>query len=206
MDAGQEVADGGARLGRRPVGLAGRVHDAAHRLDGDVHGGEITIGAVKPEARAAAIDQAGIELVQHVPAQPQPVHDADGEVLDHDVGLGHQVEKDLLAAGLLEVEHHGFLVGVQHDQRPGLDLALAAAHDVALRRLDLEHAGAHEAQRQPAVGPVVDLPEIEDEHAVERAADGHDSSSFSIRRVAMRSVSPLGEKLGEGVMQRQPSR
>ena len=25
----------------------------------------------------------------------------------------------------------------------------------------------------PAVGPVVDLPEIEDEHAVERAADGH---------------------------------
>jgi len=52
MDARKEVADGGARLGRRPVGLAGGVHDAAHRLDGDVHGGEIAIGPVQPEAGA----------------------------------------------------------------------------------------------------------------------------------------------------------
>ena len=58
MDAGEEVADRGAGLGRRPVGVAGRVGDAAHRLDGDVHGGEIAIGPVEPEARAAAIDQA----------------------------------------------------------------------------------------------------------------------------------------------------
>ena len=95
MDAGQEVADRGAGLGRRPVVLAGRVGDAAHRLDGDVHGGEVAIGPVEPEARAAAIDQAGIELAQHVVAQPQPVHDADGEVLDQDVGLGDQLEEDL---------------------------------------------------------------------------------------------------------------
>ena len=86
--------------------------------------------------------------------------------------LATSVEEDLLAARLLEVEHHRLLVGVQHDQRIGLDLALAAAHDVALRRLDLEHAGAHEAELQAAIGAVVDLPEIEHEHAVERAADG----------------------------------
>jgi len=199
MDAGQEVADGGAGLGWRPVGLAGRVGDAAHRLDGDVHGGEIAIGAVEPEARAAAIDQARVDLAEHVPADAQAIHDAHGEVLDQHIGLGHQFEEELLAARLLEVEHHRLLVGVQHDQRPGLDLALAAAHDVALRRLDLEHAGAHEAQRQPAIGSVVDLPEIEDEHAVEGAADDHGCSSFSIRprsdlsqRFALRAPLPQG--------------
>ena len=99
---------------------------------------------------------------------PEAIHDAGGEVLDQHVGLGDQREEDLLAARLLEVEHHQLLVGVQHDQRIGLDLALAAAHDVALRRLDLEHARAHEAELQAAIGAVVDLPEIEHEHAVER--------------------------------------
>jgi len=89
-----------SRRPRRPpwsadVGIAGRIGDAAHRLDGDVHGGEIAIGPVEPEARAAAVDQPRIELVQHIPAQPQPLHDANGEVLDQDVGLGDQLEEDL---------------------------------------------------------------------------------------------------------------
>ena len=172
MDAREEVADRGAGLGRRAVLVAGRVGDAAHRLDGDVHGGEIAIGAVEAEARAAAIDQARVELVQHVPAEAQAIHHARGEVLDQHVGLLDQREEDLLAARLLEIEHYRLLVGVQHDQRVGLDSAFAAAHDVALRRLDLEHARAHEAELQATVGAVVDLSQIEDEHAVEGAADG----------------------------------
>ena len=130
---------------------------------------------------------------------PEAIHDAHGKVLDQHVGLGDQLEEELLAARLLEVEHHRLLVGVQHDQRPRLDLALAAAHDVALRRLDLEHARAHEAQGQAGIGAVVDLPEIEDEHAVEGAADGHGCSSFSVKPFML--LSPLGERLGEGVMQ-----
>ena len=173
MDARQEIADGGPRLGRRSVGLPGGVGDAAHRLDGDVHGGKIAIGSVEPEARAAAIDQAWVDIAQHLPAEPEAIHDAGGEILDHDVGLGDQREEDLLAAWLLEIEHHRLLVGVQHDQRIRLDVALAPAHDVAFRRLDLEHAGAHECELQAAIGAVVDLPEIEHEHPVERSANGH---------------------------------
>jgi hypothetical protein len=53
----------------------------------------------------------------------------------------------------------------------GLHLSLAAADDVALGAFDLEHAGPHEAEQQAAVGPVVDLAEVEHEHALERAAD-----------------------------------
>ena len=101
MDAGQEIAHRGARLGRRSVGLAGRVHDAAHRLDGDVHGREIAIGAVEAVARAAAIDQARVERAQHVPADAEAIHDAGGEILDQHIGLGDEFEEDRLAARLL---------------------------------------------------------------------------------------------------------
>ena len=193
MDAGQEVANGRTRLGRRSVGIAGGVGDAAHRLDGDVHGGKIAIGPVETEAGAAAVDQARVELAQHVPADAEAVHHAGGEVLDQHVGLGDKLEEDFPAARLLEVEDHRLLVGVQHDQRPGLDLALAAAHDVALRRLDLEHAGAHEAELQPAIGAVVDLPQIEDEHPIQwplngRACDGHGCILFQWRAMSMRRV------------------
>ena len=177
MDAREEIAHRGTGLGRRPIGVAGGVGDAAHRLDGDVHRGEVAIGPVEAEARTAAIDQARVELAQHVVAEAQSVHHARREILDQHVGLGDQVEEDLLAARLLEVEDHRLLVGIEHDQRIGLDLALAAAHHVALRRLDLEHARAHEGELQAAIGAVVDLPEIEDEHPVEGASnlglDGH---------------------------------
>ena len=158
MDARQEVADRRARLGRRPVGVAGGVGDAAHRLDGDVHGREVAIGSVEAEARAAAIDQARVDLAQHLPADAEAIHHAGRKILDQHVGLGDQCQEDLLAARLLEIEHHQLLVGVQHDQRIGLDLALAAAHDVALRRLDLEHARAHEAELQAGIGADVNCP------------------------------------------------
>src|SRR5262249_47195607 len=119
-------------------------------------------------------------LAQHVPAEAEAIHDADSEILDQHVGLGDQREEDLLAARLLEIEHYRLFVGIQHDQWIGLDFALAATHDVTLRRLDLEYAGAHEAELQAAIGPVIDLPEIEHEHAVERAMDGHYAAGLFI--------------------------
>ena len=61
---------------------------------------------------------------------------------------------------MLEVEDHRLLVGVEHHQRIGLDVALAAPHHIALGRLDLEDAGPHEAEQEAAVGPVVDLAEV----------------------------------------------
>src|SRR5437899_486175 len=72
---------------------------------------------------------------------------------------------------MLEVEHHRLLVRVEHHERVGLHLTLPAPDDVAFGPLDLEHPGAHEAKQQTAVGAVIDLPEIEHEHALQRAAD-----------------------------------
>src|SRR5882762_2593336 len=169
MDAAEEVADGGAGLDRRPIGKARRVHDAAHRLDREIHRRQIAVGPAEPEAGAAAVDQPRILLLQQVPPEAQTVHHADGEVLHHHVGLAHETEEERLTVGLLEVENHRLLVGVQHDQGIGLDLTLAGPDDIALRALDLEHARAHEAEQQATVRALVDLAEIEHQQAVERA-------------------------------------
>src|SRR5207245_2072088 len=85
--------------------------------------------------------------------------------------LARQAKEERLAVGVLEVEHHRLLVRVQHHERVGLHLTLSAPDDVAFGPLDLEHPGAHEAEQQAAVGAVVDLAEIQHEHALERAAD-----------------------------------
>ena len=171
-------------LDGRQVRKARGVHDAAHRLDGEVHGGQVAIGAAQAEALAGAVDEAGILRVEHLPAEAQAIHDAGGEVLHHDVGLARQPEEQRLALRLLEVEDHRLLVGVEHHERVGLDVALAAADDVALGRLDLEDAGAHEAEEKAAVRAVVDLAEVEHEHAFERAAGGPGHECQSVRCAA----------------------
>ena len=132
MNAAEEVAHRGAGLHRCPVGKSRRVHDAAHRLDGQVHGRQVAIWSREAEARTAAVDEPRVLLLQELPAEAQTVHHADREVLDDHVGLSGQTEEQRLAVGVLQVEDDGLLVGVQHDERIGLDLALAAPHDVAL--------------------------------------------------------------------------
>src|SRR5579871_5511363 len=67
------------------VGGPGGVRNAAHRLDGDVHRGKISIGPVEAEARAAAVHEPRVELAQHVVAQAEAIHHAGGEVLDQHV-------------------------------------------------------------------------------------------------------------------------
>src|SRR6267142_2306584 len=106
MDASEEVADGGSGLDRRAIGEARRVHDPAHRLDRQIHRRQVAIGPAEPEAGAAAVDEPRVLLLEHFPAQAQPVHDADREVLHEHVGPAHEAQA--------EGKDHRLLVGVQH--------------------------------------------------------------------------------------------
>ena len=60
--------------------------------------------------------QLGPGLVQNVPADTQPFQHALGEVLHHDVGLPGQLEKELPAPGLLEVQADTLLARVEHEK------------------------------------------------------------------------------------------
>ena len=187
MDAGQEVAHRRPRLDRGPVREAGGVHDAAHGLDRQVHRGQVPVRAGEAEAVADAVHEPWVLGAQRLPPQSQTLHHAGGEVLHDHVGLARQAQEERLALRVLEVEDHRLLVRVEHHQRIGLHVALPPADHIALGRLDLEHARAHEAQQEPAVRPVVDLTEVEDEHALEGAARGgcHGSLRWHVRGSCM---------------------
>src|SRR5829696_377278 len=90
-------------------------------------------------------DQTRVCLAEILVPQPPALQGAGPEVLDHDVGLGYEPPRQLLALGLAQVQRNGLLV--TGDDRPPQRLALLAvppplAHRVALAgRLDLDDLG-----------------------------------------------------------------
>ena len=174
VHARAEVDHRRPRLQGRPVGLAGDGHDAAHGLHREVHRGVVAIGTVRAVAGAAGDDQARIDGAQRVPRQAEPVHDAGPVVLHQHVGIARQAQQRLPVFPCLQVQHDAALAGVEHGEghaRAGLARALAQL--LALRRLHLHHVRAGHGQQEGGVGAVVDLGEVEDADAVQRARCHH---------------------------------
>ena len=84
--AGAGVAQGRPRLARPPVALAGDRHGAAAGLRDHVEGEVVLVRAAAAEPFDLAIDQARVQRVQDLPAEPQPLDGAGREILDKDVG------------------------------------------------------------------------------------------------------------------------
>ena len=90
VHAGEQVAD------RHPdplrvVGVgAGQRHEAALALGDLVVAGAPALGPVVAEPADREHDQAGVELVQPLDAEAQPVEHAGAEVLEQHVGVGDQ--------------------------------------------------------------------------------------------------------------------
>ena len=154
--ARQHVADGGAAAGGAAAGPAGDAHEAAHGLGHDVVAGPVMIGAVLAEAGDAAVDQLGVDFLQHVIAQAQLLHGAGAEVLDEDIGLLYQILEDLLALGGLEIQGETALIAVEIDE--------VSAFPVKTRRIGagiitlsgdfhLDDVGAHVREEHRAVRP-----------------------------------------------------
>jgi hypothetical protein len=61
VETGDEVAEGFAHHGGRPVRLAGEGHQSALGLDDKVVGGPVAKGAGLSEAGDAEVDQAGVQ-------------------------------------------------------------------------------------------------------------------------------------------------
>ncbi|MPM57951.1 hypothetical protein SDC9_104780 [bioreactor metagenome] len=126
------------------LGLAGDRHHARHGLNLAVERRRVLLGAGVPEARKRAIDQPGIDGLERRITQAQLVHHAGPEVLPHDVGIQHHALDHLDGGGLLQIEHHAFLVAVHRHEGRGHLLARQilvhgdGARVVTLRRLDLD--------------------------------------------------------------------
>src|SRR5690606_18467418 len=116
------------------------------------------VGAGLAEPAGPQEDQARVALVEPLPAEVPLLEGPGAVVLDRDVDVGEQVERDLLSLGGAEVEGDAVLVaadGPPERAGPGGVLGAEAADGVAAARvLDLDHVGAEVAEegRRPGAG------------------------------------------------------
>jgi hypothetical protein len=99
---GQQVGDRDADLG----GLlgAGHRHQPALALRDLVVAGPVRLRAVVAEAGDRADDQAGVEVVQPLHGEAEPVQGAGAEVLEQHVGAAHEGGEHVCVSGVLEIE------------------------------------------------------------------------------------------------------
>ena len=160
----------GPGLDRTAVGLAADAHHAAHGLGDHVEGQVVLERAALAEAFHLGVDDAGIDLGDDIVAEPQPLDGARREVLHEHVGLGGEIEDDLLAGRRLQVDGQRFLVGVEDQEIERGAAGLSQDHAAgiaAFRVLDLHHLGAQPRQRFRARRSRLELREIQYAHACE---------------------------------------
>ena len=184
VQGGQAVADGDAGPGRRAVGLAGDIAQAAHGLADESVAGPLRIGAGLAEARHPGHDQPGVAGSQGVIAHAPLFQGTGAEVLDEDVRLVDEGQGQLPAFRLAQVEGHRALVAPDHGPpgRQALGQGPAPlAHGIALARvLDLDHVRAEVAKDLPAEGPGDEGSHFDDPEVGQGAFHG------GIRHVALR--------------------
>ena len=150
------------------IGEARDARDTHHRLHGEVHRRLVTVAAEPAVATAARIDRAADWPLASRVADAEPVHHARGEVLEHDVGDGDELEELLPAGRGLQVEADAALVDVEREERiPRSVRCRAVSQVVTARRFDLDDVGTRLREQKAGVSAVVDLAEIEDAQAVE---------------------------------------
>ena len=87
VQAADDVDERGADLQRRPVGLAGDVHEPADRLEQQVVAGQV----VRRRTRVIEHHTAsGLSVAR----EAEPLHHAGAERLDDDVGAAHELLRE----------------------------------------------------------------------------------------------------------------
>src|SRR5579875_546964 len=173
MQPGAGVADRQTGLDRPAVGLAGDRHRPAGRLRDHVEGEIVPVRPVIAEALDLGIDDPGIDLSDLVVAEAEPLDDPGREIFDKDVGLLDQPADQRAPLFMLLIGGHAALVRVQQHEIVRIDALFVGRGAAALlalgRLLDLDHIGPEPGQRLRAGGAGLELREIDDAHAVERA-------------------------------------
>ena len=121
VQAGDHIEQGDARLRGFPVSFACDAHQPRHRLHDDVVAGpRRRFLGVRPERGQRTRHEPGIGLTKVVERQAEPRHQPRPEVLDQDVGGGHQAPDQGYALRAAEVGRHGPLVAVERQEVGGV--------------------------------------------------------------------------------------
>ena len=178
VHAGREVDHRYADAHLAALGRAVDRDEAGRGLDHGVVAGEAAQRAVGAEAGDAGMDQPRELRCQHVVVADAPLfHRAGLEVVDQHVGRLEQLQQDVAALRLGEVERDRALVAVDAGEIGGNTFGVErrppGAGLVALRRLDLDHVGAVVGQHLAAIGTAQHARQVDHFQAVERAPICH---------------------------------
>jgi hypothetical protein len=162
--------------GSPPAAPAGeRTFEAALGLHQHRVGGALRVGAALAVARHRAVHQPRVERAQRVGPEPEALHDARAEVLDHHVGLRGELLDDRDGLRVFQVQRQAALAGVELAEIGAVTLSrgvgaqrVPQAHVVALGRLDLDDVGPQVGKQARAVGAGKHDGEVEHAHAGER--------------------------------------
>ena len=188
---------------RRTQGLG----DPGSRPEGsDVVGAPFRVGTLQAVARDDGVDEAGMALVHLVGPEPDAPQGSRTQVGQEDVGLGHELMRQLQSALAREVEGDGSLAPVvqfEHRVRRQVtaeDVEKGPAR-VAFGRLDLHDVGApvsHDAAGSGAGDPD---PELDHPDAAQRPAhavcglglncDGHGARARGLASAGGRALDRL---------------
>ena len=176
LHAGAAVADRRKHEGRRVFRKAGDAHRPAHRLRDRLVALEPAIRAIAAEALDRRVDEARVEVAQHVPAQPEPVHRARPEIFQQHIGLLDDLLEQPLPLLGLEVERQAPLVGVEQQEKEAvgaLDVGVhGSRHIAALRLFELDHVGAEKRHDLRAGGTRLVVRHVDHANAVEGFTHG----------------------------------
>ncbi len=170
----REVRDGGSDARRRPVRLAGQIHQPGLALHDQVVAGAVRVGPAGAEPRDRTVDHPRMPRRNRRVVEAEPGDGAGPEVLDDDVGARDQPPRDGPARVVLEVDGAAPLVAVDREVVGRLAREKRRTERAGLvaapRLLDLDDVGPHVAEGHRAVGAGHHPAEIDDPNAVERRA------------------------------------
>ena len=155
-----------------PSSGPGERHQAALGLGHEVVAGPAGRLALRAEPGDRAVDDRRVARAHALVVHPEPLGPAGPEVLDHHLGAGAQLEGQLAARRIAQVDRHAALAAVHGEEVGGLAArerrAPGARLVAALRALDLDHVGAEVGEHHAGVGPGEHAREVEHAHAAER--------------------------------------
>ena len=149
----------------------GRARDA---LDEVVECRLVAVRSAAGIAQRVGIDDRRVDLLQIGVAKAQPLDRLRPAVVDEEVGALDHVLQHGAGGGLLEIEADRALVAIgRHVDRPhalvAAEAAARGAQQVAFRRFDLDHVGAHIGQMLRGERPQQHRRQIDHPHARQRS-------------------------------------
>src|SRR6266478_9831712 len=199
QEAGAKIVDRNADPHRALTRQAGDRHQPAHALGDLVDARPLGVGPGLAEPGDAAIDYSRVDLLHRFVIDAEAMLYGRAKVLDDNVGLLRELEKNRFALLGLQVERQAALVAVQVLEIEPLASRTGHITPRLARRLDLDDVGAPIGELANRSRPGAGMTQIENGVTGQRqCSDAHDRGSSNLSESRWRTYT-------SGPQQRQAS-